>query len=894
MLLTKLHIPVPGKNLVHRTALFSKLNEGLVRKLILVSAPAGFGKTTVVSDWINQNGIKTTWFSIDENDNDFVGFFDYIISGLQINHENIGKGALELLKSPNTPGKESIIQLLVNDIVSCGSEIVLIIDDFHLISNSEIIQAISYLLEYMPGNMHLILLSRSDPGIPVARLRSQNQLIEIRSSDLSFSVNDISTLFNRKLQIKLSIEDIHSLETKTEGWIAGLHLAALSMQGHDNKSEFVNALAGNNRYIMDYLIEEVLKQQADEVKDFLLKTSILEQFSAPLCNAVLCNSNCQVLLEQLENNNMFVYPLDNERIWFRYHHLFADLLKQRLQLENKSIYEELHDNACNWYAENGMYDLAINHAFEIKNYNKSIKLLENIVEELWLNGQHTAIHNYGVKLPDELIIENALFCLYYSWVLIIGGQPKKAEMYLIGSEVNIRKLIEEGSTSVEITNYNKQLLGKVSVAFAYLYSHYEESDKTFQYCETAMEYLSDQDLLWISWAWFSYGISYYSEGMLHDSLKAFNKAFDYAIKTGNIYLLSTIVIRMAENEQQLGSYKSAYNRCLDLIGMIEDKGYSSITKADWTYAGLYFIMGVSEFIWIEFDKAFENIKTAYELSKDGNDMFLKVFVLMVYTVLLHEMDSPLFQSKKTELDEMLRENEITPFLMSFYIGWKVHLFIEDKQFEKAEDFIREHGLELENKKTYFNETAYASYARLLMAQGKLIEAENLTIELFQLVEEGQHIERMIDLNNILAIIHNKRGNESKAISYLMKSLEMAAKENLLSYFVYNTGEIKELLYKVFKVHATTQTNVPKKFVKNLKLAIERKEKTKKRDVISDLSARELDTLRLIAENLTNQEVAEKLFISLNTVKTHLKNINLKLEVDSRSKAVAKAKEIGLI
>ncbi|MBK6281700.1 MAG: hypothetical protein IPF54_02650 [Draconibacterium sp.] len=275
MLLTKLHIPPAGQNIVHRQELYKKLDTGLTRKLILISAPAGFGKTTVVSDWINQNKIPTAWFSLDKGDNDPAEFINYIISGIQNIHKEFGQSALKLLNSPNKPSVESIANLLINEILNINQNFLLVLDDFHLINSSDVSNLVTYFLEHIPGNIHIVILTRSDPALSVSRLRCQNQLVELRSSDLSFSANDISVLFNKKLKLGLSIDDVYSLESKTEGWIAGLQLAALSMQGREDISEFIRDFKGDNRYIMDYPIEEVLKILSDETKDFLLQTSIL-------------------------------------------------------------------------------------------------------------------------------------------------------------------------------------------------------------------------------------------------------------------------------------------------------------------------------------------------------------------------------------------------------------------------------------------------------------------------------------------------------------------------------------------------------------------------------------------------------------------------------------------
>ena len=418
MLLTKLHIPPAGDNTVHRPELYGKLNLGLSRKLIVISAPAGFGKTTLLSDWIHQHKISTAWFSLDNGDNDPVDFLSYIISGIQSIHKEFGESALKLLNSPNRPSSESIVSLLINEILKINQNFLLVLDDFHLIESSDILKIVTYLLEHIPGNIHIAILTRSDPALSVSRLRSQHQLVELRSSDLSFSANDISILFNKKLKIGLSIDDVYSLESKTEGWIAGLQLTALSMHGRDDISGFIQDLKGDNRYIMDYLMEEVLKIQSEDIREFLIQTSVLEQMSAPLCNKVLNRNDSRLILETLDRNNMFIVPLDDERHWYRYHHLFADLLKQRFQQKDQMLIIDIHNKACDWFEQNNMVNLAIEHALENKNYEKSIQLLGKIVESMWENGLHAAILKYGDLIPDELIKNNPGFCLYYAWILI--------------------------------------------------------------------------------------------------------------------------------------------------------------------------------------------------------------------------------------------------------------------------------------------------------------------------------------------------------------------------------------------------------------------------------------------------------------------------------------------
>jgi LuxR family transcriptional regulator, maltose regulon positive regulatory protein len=540
MLLTKLHIPSAGNNTVHRPELIEKLNTGLSRKLILISAPAGFGKTTVVSDWIEQNKIPTAWFSIDKADNDPVEFLNYIIAGIQSIHSTFGQSTITLLNSPSKPSIQSIVSLLINDILHIKMNFLLILDDFHLITNRDILELVTFLLEHIPDNIHIVFLTRSDPALSISKLRSQHQLLEIRTSDLSFSANDISTLFNKKLKVKLSVEDAYSLETKTEGWIAGLQLTALSMKGREDVSGFIQELKGDNRYIMDYLMEEVLKIQTDDIKEFLLQTSILEQMSAPLCNAILNRNDSQLLLELLEKNNMFVIPLDTERTWFRYHHLFAGLLKQRLQLSYEEHIIELHNKACNWFEQQKMFDFAIRHAIAIQNHERSLQLIGSVVEEMWEKGHHVAILNYGSLVPEELIKKNANFCLYYAWVLINSGQVQKGATFLNDAET-----VFESNYDNKIHPDKKNLWGKTSVASAYLHSQLNNPEKTIAYFKIALDNLGTEEYLWLGWGWFAFGMAQFSLGNLSQSINAFNEAFKFGKQSRNIHLISTVAQRMA-------------------------------------------------------------------------------------------------------------------------------------------------------------------------------------------------------------------------------------------------------------------------------------------------------------------------------------------------------------
>ena len=895
MLLTKVHIPPAGNNIVHRSELFEILNSGLSRKVILVSAPAGYGKTSLLSDWISQNKIPAAWLSLDNGDNDPAVFFNYIIFGIQSIHNDFGQSALQLITSPNSPSVESIASLLINEILNINQHFLLVLDDFHLIKSNEVIKLVTYLLEHIPVNIHIVILTRSDPELAVSKLRSQQQLVELRASDLSFSANEISVLFNKKLRLGLSAADVYSLESKTEGWIAGLQLAALSMQGREDISEFIKDFKGDNRYIMDYLMEEVLKNQADEIKEFLLQTSILEQMSAPLCNAVLNRNDSQLILEKLEKNNMFVIPLDNERKWYRYHHLFAELLKQRLLLQPDSLFEKLHSKACAWFEQKGMYESALKNALSIKNYEKSIQLLGERVEDMWENGLHTSILNFCDLIPDNLIKKNPALCLYFSWILITTDQVQKAEPYLISAENITKKIINDPHSQAEDVKSNKKLLSKISVAFAYMNTFAMAPEKVLDYARAAMEFLSDDDSLWLGWNSYSVGMAEMARGNIQQGSTALQASLDYSKKSNNLYLISEIAYEIAYNEIRHGHYKAAYKHCDDILRYMKNSGYSEIANAEWTYTGLITMMSVIQCIWTDLDSAYENVKIAYNLSKHENNITQRIKVLLAYSYILYAReDKQGTVSKLTELEGVMKKFKAYHHVTDTYVGWMIRILIDSNQLDKASEFVNECGLGLNKEISYKEEFSYINYVRLLLAQNKNNEADSMLTKLYSLAYAGKRIESLVYLKISYAVMYKMTGDRQKAVRSLIEAMEFAADEDLLVFFLFDLNYTFDLMEEVYIIQATSKIRVPDNFIQKLRRAVEIKRKRPNIYPELELTPRELEVLKLIAKNMANKEIADKLFVSINTVKTHLKNIFLKLDVESRSGAVTKAQEMKLM
>jgi LuxR family transcriptional regulator, maltose regulon positive regulatory protein len=434
ILATKLYLPRLRPNVVSRPRLLERLNDGLHRKLTLVSAPAGFGKTTLISEWVKRIERPTAWLSLDEGENDPARFLAYLVAALQTIAANIGEGVLDVLQSSQPPPPEAILTALLNDLTTIRDHFVLVLDDYHVIDAKPIDQALTFLLDHLPPQMHLVITTREDPQLPLARLRGRGQLTELRAADLRFTRFEAAAFLNQVMGLSLSAEDIAALEDRTEGWIVGLQLAALSMQGHQDIAGFIRAFAGDHRYIVDYLVEEVLQRQPEPVRSFLLQTSILDRLSGPLCDAVTGQEEGNVRLEALERGNFFVVPLDDKRHWYRYHHLFAEVLAAHLMEEQPDQVSTLHRRASAWYERHGSPSDAIRHALAAEDFGRAADLVELAVPAMRQNRQEATVLGWLKALPGELVRIRPVLSVHYAGTLLVSGELEGVEARLQDAE----------------------------------------------------------------------------------------------------------------------------------------------------------------------------------------------------------------------------------------------------------------------------------------------------------------------------------------------------------------------------------------------------------------------------------------------------------------------------
>ena len=906
ILSTKFHIPPVGAYLVSRSRLIEPLNDVKKKKLILISAPAGFGKTTLLSDWIKRSKMAVAWLSLDKDDNDPIHFLSYIIGALQNIKQNIGQAAMNMLRSPQSPPFESILTNIINDITTISKDFTFVLDDYHMVENNQIHKMISFFLEHLPHKMHFILATRSDPPLPLARLRSQNQLIEIRATDLCFSTEETGRLFNERMKLGLSTDEIDLLESRTEGWIAGLQLAALSLQGCKDINGFIQAFKGEDRYIADYLMEEVLNCQPEQIQNFLLQTSILNSLTPPLCDAVTKLKNSQQMLGKLEKANLFIFPLDNERHWFRYHLLFADLLKKRLHQIRPSHEPELHRRASDWYTKNDMNDEAINHALAAKDFDRAAKLLEETAEAIWDRGQQTRLLKWFEALPDEQINSSIQLSLLYGRALNISGHLEAAEIRLQTAERMLKSI--KGRTTTAIASdflgtfklTKKEMQGRIAVIRAFISAYKGDMVQLVQYARQAMESLHEKDLMWRAVAATTLGFvhGWSGDGDLMSARYAFSEAKKVSEEAGNTYFYLFASSCLAGIDGLQGRINQAEETYSRLLKYAEENGMSQTSLTGSIYAALGGIHCERN----NLAEGIPLIEKGIRLAKLGHDMVvLESCRLHLVRASILKKDCADALRTLQKFEKTAKEFDIPPWMIHTASALKAEVWLVNKDYEAVSRWIVDSGLSVDDELTNRQEAEHISLVRFLIKQNRLEEADRFLTGLIKSAEAGTRIIPLVQMRLLRAVNFYVQDKMATALDELKQALFLAEPGRLVSVFIYEGQPIAELLEKILdqdKEEQRKKEEFPvfsKAYVKKLLLAFKAVKPLQKEIGLEEsLSERELEVLNLIAAGLSNQEIAGKLFISLNTVKTHTKNINSKLNVHNRTQAVARAKELMIL
>src|SRR5215208_6242228 len=564
---TKVRVPGTRQELVPRPRLREALVRYEGRRLTLVSASAGFGKTTLLSEWLEDrsgDGLPIAWLSLEEADNDLARFLAYLVSALRSAlGEGIGEGVLASLRLPEFPPVEAVVGVLINELADVRDEVTIVLDDYHVIHSGPIHEATSFLLEHLPENVHLVISSRADPPLPLAKLRARDQVTEIRAAALRFTTEEATAFLKGVMGLSLSEGDVAVLEAVTEGWIAALQLAALSMRDREDVSGFVESFSGGNRHVLDFLAEEVLERQSEGVREFLLKTSVLERMSAPLCDALTSRNDGQQMLERLEHENLFVIALDDERQWYRYHHLFADVLRSRLQREQPERIRELHRRAAEWYELNGWTSEAIRHALAAQEHDRAADLVERVARKMWFRGEVMTLLGWLEALPEETKGRRPQLLLQYSAALLWVGRLDDVEPFVQEIERAVGVSGEgpdEDLQSSADEPVRQVLLGGVAAVRSWHAYLKGEPHDAIALARRALALLPEKDLELRTFAAFRLAEAYRTADDLEAATAAFAETAELGRAAGHDYLVLKAMSRQAELQMARGAIAQCGSR----------------------------------------------------------------------------------------------------------------------------------------------------------------------------------------------------------------------------------------------------------------------------------------------------------------------------------------------
>ncbi len=898
ILSTKLYIPPPRPKIVLRPRLVERLTQGLHRKLTLISAPAGFGKTTLVSEWVQAMGgvtppLAVAWLSLDEGDKDTTRFLAYLVAALQTLAPNIGASVLGMLESPQPPPADSILTALLNEITTYPGNFALILDDYHVIDAEPVDKALTFLLEHQPSQMHLVIATREDPQLPLARLRAQDQLTELRSADLRFSLSEVAGFLKEVMGLALSSDDIAALETRTEGWIAGLQLAAISMQGLQDTAGFIHSFTGSHRFVLDYLLEEILYKQPETMQTFLLQTSILERMCGPLCDKVLLNSSItgQETLEQLEHANLFVIPLDHERRWYRYHHLFRGLLRQRLM--HKVSTEEIaraHILASEWLEENGDFAEAFRHALAAADIDRAARLAESAWQAMNESFQMGTWLGWVNQLPLSVIRVRPVLCTQIGLAHMDLGNVDASESSLRDAEQGL-KLPSSEMIVVEKGQFQALPLW---IAFGRAYnaqSQYRFSEAV-KYVEMALDLAPKEDeFMTVQVSTLLMG-THWANGNLDASCKLISDFVEASRQAGKFFFAIAGAFGKADilNAQgQLREVQQTYQQALRLAADHNAEGHTAHHHLG--LGMLYHEMGEDE-------RAARHLQKSFELGRQDTivDWAYRKSLAQAH---LKESEGDLDKALDL-LDEAQRFYVRTPIPdLRPVDAMQARIYLKQGKLVKAQDWAHKSGLSLRDAPDYLHEFERLTLARLALAEYQNDPNEQLWLDALGLLErqltlaeKQNRLRSRIEILILQALALHAKGEAAEALASLEQALALAEPEGYLRIFAAEGKPMVEMLSTLNDKNLNPYAQRILALLEPPHSGLSSPEIPQ--PLIEPLSERELEVLRLIAQGLSNQEITQKLFVALSTVKGHNLRIFAKLGAKSRTEAVARARELGLL
>ncbi|HNB39972.1 MAG TPA: hypothetical protein PLG52_00635, partial [Anaerolineales bacterium] len=783
---TKLRVPPLRTKVVIRQRLLERLQEGLNHSLTLVSAPAGFGKTTLLSEWLGEVNLKVAWLSLDDSDHDTIHFITYLVSALQVIDKSIGESVLGALKSHQPPAVDTLLVALLNDIDSVSQDFILVLDDYHEVDSKPVDEALRFLVEYMPPQMHLIIASREDPPLPLARLRAKGQLTELRAADLRFTMQEAADFLNQVMGLDLSGQDITALETRTEGWVAGLQLAALSMQGHDDIRGFIQSFTGAHHFVLDYLLEEVLSKQPQEVQHFLLRTSILERLNGPLCEAVT-GMPSQKMLEELERSNLFIVPLDGERNWYRYHHLFGDLLRQRSEQHIASNeVAELHLNASAWFEQNGDLADAFRHAMAAKDQNRAA----DIAERAWLGMDETFQSGQWLgwvkQLSGSVRRLRPVLCVQIAWAYMDASKADESESFLQEAEQCLR---EAAHTMVVVEEEQfKTLPARIAIARAYNSQTKGESLATVKLAQEAVRLSPETNQFMRAQATAILAGAYWANGELTAAYDAMNHWAEQARLAGNTMFAIMTASGLADILQEQGRLRNAMQIYEDALKFAADVGAEVVPFTAHHHLGMALLlneMGAN-------DAAEKHLQLSLELGQAATIIdwqYRRNFALARFKETAGDLNAALYF-----FDEAKRTYVKTPIPLTRPVdAFKVRVYLKQGLLAQTHEWAQKFSMD--DELSFLHEFEHITFARVLLAKKDSKNVSQFLARLLQAAEDGARIGSMLEILILQALALHAQGQLTQALLPLKRAVALAEAEGYVR--IFEEGKpMQELLAKL--------------------------------------------------------------------------------------------------
>ena len=903
LLATKISVPPARLSMVTRPRLTQQMNAAMRGALTLIVAPAGWGKTTLLGAWhteASRGAWPLAWVSLDVSDNDPTRFWTYVIAALNTVHPGVGETSLALLYSSSLPPIEVVLTSLLNALTQLQAEIVLVLDDYHLIEAQPIHVALTYLVEHLPPNVHLVIASRSEPLLPLARLRARGALTELRAANLRFTAEETTAFLTDVMGLPLSAEQVAALLTRTEGWIAGLHLAALSLQGRDDVAGFIATFTGSHRYVVDYLIEEVLLRQPEEVQGFLIQTCILDRLSGPLCDAVRERDDSQARLAQVERSNLFLVSLDEERQWYRYHHLFAEVLRSHLRQTQPSLVPELHRRASRWYEQHKLFDEAVTHALTIPDVEHAARLIEQYAQFTNFPSQFHILLGWLNRLPDELVRTHPSLCLMHALTLMLTHQLEKSSARLQDAERCLQETIP--------AEQRRTILGQVAAFRSQLARLVGDYERCVPLAHQALELLPETKEMSLTLMLHASALgtaanAYLVDGEMTPVAERFVETTVASVRAlGNLPTTMRSISNLARLQLLQGRLRQAAVTIEQAAQLASEHGglQALINGADY-----YFVLGDVWREWNRLDRSEQHLVQGMGLVKEtataDAEMITRGYLALAR---LQQARGESNQALATldAFTQVADQRGFAPTLLAHGAAVRAQVELGQGNLGAAIHWAETHGLSEVSELSYPREQEYLTLVRVRIAQARehptgpfLSQALVLLERLLEDAEPKARMSSVIEILILRALALHTLGDSTGALTVLGRALALAEPQGYIRLFLEEGAPMTVLLRQAY-----TQKIMPEYTAALLEASGEHGtmipllHTTQQSPLIEPLTRRERAVLGLLVDGASNREIAERLVLSVNTVKKHVFNICSKLNVQSRAQVVARARTLNLL